>query len=111
MAAAAEGFDVIVAIGGGQVDFGGSVGRDDDSPLDTLSGTPPVALDGAADGAVGAVDAVEAFDEGGAEQYLAVAGLEGLDAGEVFVFPDKQVAEEHHVVGAVHRGVAGIAIP
>lgn len=111
VAATAEGFDVIVAVGGGQVDFGGGVGRDDDSPLDAFAGTVPVALDGAADRAVGAVDTVEAFDESGAELYLAVARLEGADAGEVFVFPDEQVAEQHHVVGAVHRGVTRIAVP
>ena len=55
MAAAAEEFDVVVAVGGGQVDFGGSVGRDDDGPFDAIAGTAPVALDGAADGAVGCV--------------------------------------------------------
>lgn len=41
-----------------QVDFGGGVGRDDDGPLDAIACTAPVAFDGAADGAVGAVDAV-----------------------------------------------------
>ena len=109
--AAAEGLDVVIAIGGRQVDFGGGVGRDDNGPLDALAGTAPVALDGATDGAVGAIDAVQAFDEGGAELYLTVAGLEGADASEVFVFPDEQVAEQHHVVGTVHRGVAGVAVP
>lgn len=70
-----------------QVDFGGGVGRDDDGPLDALADTTPVALYGAADGAVVAVDAVEAFDEGRVELNLTVAGLERLDAGKVFVFP------------------------
>ena len=104
VAAAAEDLFFGMAVGGGQVDFGGSVGRDDDVPLDTFASAAPVALDGAADGAVGAVDAVQALDEGGAELYLAVSGLEGADAGEVFVFPKEEVAEEHDVVGAVHRG-------
>lgn len=104
VAAAAEGLFLGVAVGGGQVDFGGGVGRDDDGPFDALAGTAPVALDGAADGALGAIDAVEAFDEGGAELYLTVARLEGADSGNVFIFPDEQVAEEHNVVDAVHRG-------
>ena len=104
VAAAAEELDVVVAVGGGQVDFGGGVGRDNDVPLDAFADTAPVTLDDAADGAVGAVDAVQPFDKGGAELYLAVAGLEGADAGEVFVFPKEEVAEEHDVVSAVHRG-------
>lgn len=118
VASAADGLDVIGAVGGGQVDFGSGVWRHDDGPLDALAGPAPVALYGAADGAVGAVDAVQAFDKGGAELYLAVSGGEitvspdtGSDAAEVFVLPEEEVAEQHDVVGAVHRGVTRIAVP
>lgn len=111
VASTADGLDVIGAVGGGQVDFGGGVWRHDDGPLDALAGSAPVALDGAADGAVGAVDAVQAFNEGGAQFYRGVSGLKGADAVEVFVLPEEEVAEEHDVVGAVHAGVARVAVP
>lgn len=84
---AAEGQFLGVAVCGGQVDFGGGVGRDDDGPLDTLASMVPVALDGATDGAVGAVDAVESVGHRGAQFYRGVSGFERADACKVFVLP------------------------
>ena len=45
---------------------------------------------------------------------MSVAGRNRMidtDASEVFVFPKEEVAEEHHVVAAVHGGVGGVAVP
>ena len=87
MPAAAEDLFLGVAVGGGQVDFGGGVGWDDDVPLEEVAVALPVALDGAADGAVGAVDAVQSVGHRGAQFYRGVSSFEGADAYKVFVLP------------------------
>ena len=91
MPAAAEGL-FLVSFSGGEIDFGGSVGGDEDVPFKAVPFAAPVALDEAADGSVGAVHMVEAFDGIGFQHYLAVAGGKGSDAAEVFVVPDDEVA-------------------
>ena len=37
--------------------------------------------------------------------------LVGPDAGQVFVEPDHEVADQHHVVAGVHRRVGRVAVP
>lgn len=110
VAATAEGA-LLIAAGGGQVDCGGGVGRDDDVPGETVATALPMALDGAADGLVGAAEVVEPLDGMGFQLDAAVAILQGADAGQIFVVPRDEVAEEHDVVAGVHGGVAGVAIP
>ena len=42
---------------------------------------------------------------------LGIARFEGSNATEVLVVPQDEVAEEHHVVAAVHGRVGGVAVP
>ena len=97
MAAAAEGL-LLVAVGGGEVDFGSCVGGDEDVPFEVVSFTVPLAFDEAADGSVGAVHMVEAFDGIGLQHDFAVAGSHRSYSTEIFVVPDDEVAEKHDVV-------------
>ena len=97
MAAAAEGLG-LVAVGGGEVDFGSGVGGDEDIPFEAVAFAFPLAFDEAADGTVGAVHMVETFDGIGFQHNLAVAGGQGSYSTEVFVVPDDEVSEEHDMV-------------
>ena len=71
----------------------------------------PVALDATADGVVCAVHEVETIDRVGLQLNLFIAWLQGAYSAKVFVFPEDEVAEEHHVVAGVHRWVGGVAVP
>ncbi len=97
VAAAAESLR-LVAVGGGEVDFGSGVGGDKDVPFEAVAFAFPLAFDEAADGTVGAVHMVEAFDGRGYQHDFAVAGSQRSYSTEVFVVPDDEVAEEHDMV-------------
>ena len=85
--AAAEGLR-LVAVGGGEVDFGSGVGGDENVPFEAVAFAFPLAFDEAADGSVGAVHMVEAFDGIGLQHNLAVAGSQRPYTAEVFIVPD-----------------------
>ena len=80
-------------------------------PFEMVARAAPVAFDAAADRVVGAVYKVQTLDGIWLQLNLFVARFEGSDAAEVFVFPEDEVAEEHHMVGGVHRRVGGVAVP
>ena len=111
VAAAAEDQLLVVTVLIGEIYFGGGVGGDENVPFEVVSFSLPFAFDEAADGLVGAVHMVEAFDRIGLQHYLAVAWSQRPYSTEVFVIPDDEVAKQHHVVARVHGGVGGVAIP
>jgi len=96
---------------GGEVDFGGGVGGDENVPLKAVPPAGPSTFDAAGYRLIVAVDVVESFDGVGAEFYSGITRSKGPDAAEIFVFPDEQVAEEHHMVARIHGRITGVPVP
>ena len=103
----------------GQTDVGRCVAGDGDVPFQVLQVFLPVALDGAVGRVVADVRPFAILNvEGGLQHDVLVslrktAGNGGCltDAAQVLIAPRQEVAQQHHVITAIHRRVGLVAVP
>ena len=100
-------------VGTGDAERGAAVGRDDDLPLEASLLLAPVADNPAAGRAERCLDTVESLDRAGLHQDVAEGcrSRSVADAGQTFVVPDYQVAQQHDVVTRVHGRIGRVAVP
>ena len=94
------------------VDVRRGVGRYLHMPVETAMFLFPTTHNLAVNRGVTGIDLVDLVD-GEIRRHLDVSETQitDTDAGNVFIEPREQVAEQHHVVAAVHRGRGGVAVP
>ena len=94
-----------------QADLSRRVARDRDIPLQVLQRLPPMALDGAIGRVVVDIGPFAVLNLEGGFQDDVLIGIIAADTSEILIAPGQQIAQQHHMVAAVHRRIGLVTIP